>query len=111
MSEMSLFGPPAPPSPDHRVPDHATSVAAAVSVRWIGVGLRARVFHAIAAASGHGLTDLELEAMPGFTGYAPSTVRKRRSELYQQGRLDKAGVRDGATVWVVAPEEAGDAAP
>lgn len=98
---LDLFGAPEPPAPDHRVPDHDTSIAAAYGVRWVGQTLRARVAEAIAAAGPLGLTDIELERLAMFTKFAPSTVRKRRSELLAQGRLEKAGTRGGASVWVL----------
>lgn len=37
------------------------------------------------------LTDEELERLPQFAHLAPSTVRKRRSELYQAGWVREAG--------------------
>ena len=40
----------------------------------------------------HGpMTDDELERLPEFAGYGPSTIRKRRSELYQQQALRVCG--------------------
>lgn len=102
MTELDMFLP-----PDHRHPDHATAVAAAHRIRPIGKTLRAQVFDAIAQAGERGLTDLELEQLPSFRAYGFSTVRKRRSELYKQGRLVKAGERGGASVWVLAAGEQG----
>lgn len=108
---IDLFGcdipeaPPAPPSPDHRTPDYDTSIAAAYGVRWVGQTLRARVAAVIASAGALGLTDVELEQLAMFRGYAPSTVRKRRSELLAQGRIEKAGTRGGASVWVLVSGE------
>jgi hypothetical protein len=40
----------------------------------------------------HGaMTDEQLEQLPRFAAYGPSTIRKRRSELLQQGRLVACG--------------------
>jgi hypothetical protein len=40
----------------------------------------------------HGqMTDEQLEELPEFVGYGPSTIRKRRSELYHAHRLVKVG--------------------
>jgi len=39
------------------------------------------------------LTDQELELLPGFSGFGPSTVRKRRSELYALGLIVADGER------------------
>lgn len=49
-----------------------------------------------------GLTDRELETMREFARYGPSTVRRRRTTLFQQGRLVENGVRDKLTIWRVA---------
>lgn len=45
------------------------------------------------------LNDRELESLPCFKGLAPSTARKRRSELVQQGRLVKVGRKDKLSTW------------
>ena len=37
------------------------------------------------------LTDEQLEHLPEFASYGPSTIRKRRSELYQLGHLKQVG--------------------
>jgi hypothetical protein len=80
--------------------DHATSVAAgeALSDTFLSQ-LRGRVYRAIQQAGDDGLTDLELEKLPEFNKYAPSTVRKRRSELWQRMYINGNGKRDGATIW------------
>jgi hypothetical protein len=39
------------------------------------------------------MTDETLENLPEFADYGPSTIRKRRSELYQQQALAVAGER------------------
>jgi hypothetical protein len=94
-----LFDPPAPPTPDHRTPDYATSIAAAHRVRQASVALRPRILLLLEDAGEAGLTDLELERHPAFDKYGASTVRKRRSELLALGLVRAAGKRDGATVW------------
>lgn len=33
------------------------------------------------------MTDMELEELPEFEKYAPTTISKRRTELYQRGEL------------------------
>jgi hypothetical protein len=48
-----------------------------------------------------GKTDREIERLDGFQSYAPSTIRKRRSELFQLGKLTADGERDGLTIWKV----------
>jgi len=50
------------------------------------------------------MTDRQLEALPEFEEYMYSTVRKRRSELFQDGLVEKAG-RDPETrmtIWRAA---------
>lgn len=39
------------------------------------------------------MTDEELEELPQFAAYGPSTIRKRRSELYQAGKVTQTGKR------------------
>jgi hypothetical protein len=60
----------------------------------------------------HGtLTDEELERLPEFTDYSPSTIRKRRSELYRDHKrlCENGATRPNArgtaelTVWRLAP--------
>lgn len=48
-------------------------------------------------------TARELETRDEFGGFAPSSIRKRVSELYHAGELVKAGRRDGMAIWAVAP--------
>ena len=46
----------------------------------------------LASLAEHGpLTDEQLERLPRFACYGPSTIRKRRSELYQLGLIRTAG--------------------
>lgn len=52
-----------------------------------------------------GMTDREIETLREFAHYGPSTVRRRRTTLFQQGRLVENGVRDKLTIWRVAPRQ------
>lgn len=58
----------------------------------------------------HGaMTDEELEQLPEFRGYGPSTIRKRRSELYQAHRLRCVSYRNNSrgrrmVVWAINRE-------
>lgn len=84
------------------VADHATSVAAGEALSDMFLSrLRGRVYRAILAAGEEGITDPELEKLPEFNNYGPSTVRKRRSELWERSYILGRGKRDGATVWRV----------
>lgn len=68
-----------------RADDHSTSVDAAVAISLQLNDLHKKV---IAAFRSRGpMTDEQLEQLPDFVTYGPSTIRKRRSELYQDGRL------------------------
>lgn len=71
--------------PPSRRGDHVTSILAGEAVQR-----RASALHRIILDRfdefGR-LTDEQLEHMPCFADLAPSTVRKRRSELYQMGIL------------------------
>lgn len=66
--------------PLHRTPDMAGSISAAAIVQPRLSDLQARVLAAICAA-GRPITALELEEQYEFVPLAPSTVRKRVSEL------------------------------
>jgi hypothetical protein len=71
--------------------DPHTSVEAAAAVARKRTELHARVLQAF---SEHGrMTDEDLELLPEFRDFGPSTIRKRRSELYQQGALEAVGDR------------------
>jgi hypothetical protein len=61
--------------------------------------LQARLLDIIATEGPQ--TDKELEARPEFADYGPSTVRKRRNELMQAGKLERAGRRDGCAIWQI----------
>lgn len=65
--------------------DHATSRAAALAVEPRLSELQADIMRAL---EHHGaLTDEELERLPEFSRLAPSTVRKRRTDLLKMGRV------------------------
>jgi predicted transcriptional regulator len=80
-----------------------TSGAAAHAIDPYAVGLRAKVYGAIARTGAEGLTDLEIEAQTGLGG---STVRPRRVELVRLGLVHDSGrtrkTKSGreATVWI-----------
>jgi len=62
--------------------------------------LQAAVFDMLKAIGP--MTDRELESLDRFASYAPSTIRKRRSELYLVHKtIEPAGERDGLTVWKI----------
>lgn len=85
-----------------RVTDPDTSRRAGEKVRKLGTSLHEAVIDALAY---HGpRTDRELEQLPQFAHYGPSTVRKRRSELYAAGHVIAAGERNGLTLWTLNPE-------
>lgn len=72
--------------------DPITSVLAADAVQKKASGLHAAITEAI-FEQGHGMTDQELEDLSRFSHYAYSTVRKRRTELFQAGLLVEVGIR------------------
>jgi hypothetical protein len=69
--------------------DPETSAEAAERIAPKRTELHQRVLDAF-AQHGH-MTDERLEQLPIFANYGPSTIRKRRSELYQQGALEIVG--------------------
>ena len=72
-----------------RNPDHETSIEAAKELVPKLGQIHQKVLDAFLE---HGeMTDGELENLPQFSSYGPSTIRKRRSELYQSGRLVDTG--------------------
>jgi hypothetical protein len=99
IGDLPLFAAPSM----HRAGDHATSVDAARQVSVKIHELHRAVFAAVLAAGPDGLTDRELEQLPPFAHYGPSTIRKRRSELYQSGYLTHQSTRHGLMVWVPVP--------
>lgn len=106
MSEPTLWDQPTTTLGMVRTDDRETAVLAAETVLPKLNRLRTRVLALIAEAGPDGLTDKELEQLPEFATYAYSTVRKRRTELYQAGYLVEAGVRDRLTVWTVNADRA-----
>ena len=69
--------------------DPYTSIDAATVVARRRNELHERV---LAAFASHGaMTDEQLERLPEFHDYGPSTIRKRRSELFQQHALVVVG--------------------
>lgn len=101
LNDLPLFAAPAVP-PLVRANDHPNAIAAAESIAPKLGGRHELVLTAFRAAGDIGLTDRELELQRTFVLWAPSTARKRRSELFQMGHLVKAGNRDGLTVWRLA---------
>lgn len=86
------------PTPDmHRKMDADTSIEAACRVAKSGrKALQDRIEQLLAIP----MTDGELEKLPEFSHYGPSTVRKRRSELFKAERIVDTGARrNGMTVW------------
>lgn len=87
-------------TPDmHRKMDHATSIDAAERVaKSCRTELQGAIYDKLIELGP--MTDGELENLPQFSHYAPSTVRKRRSELFQDGRVAETGdKRDRMKVW------------
>ena len=81
-----------------RIPSHETSIEAAKAVLPCRTVLQQQILSALVARGP--MTDGELENLPQFASYGPSTVRKRRSELYQDGRVILTGEkRDRMNVW------------
>lgn len=81
-----------------RLPSHETSVEAARAVLPCRTVLQQQILSALLANGP--MTDGELETLPQFASYGPSTVRKRRSELYQDGRVVETGEkRNRMMVW------------
>ena len=61
-----------------------------------GVERKASLLHEnilMALQEGGPMTDQELEDLPQFRHYAYSTVRKRRTELYQSGLVTSIGTK------------------
>jgi hypothetical protein len=83
-----------------RANGHATSEAAASKVAKVRSGLQEQVLAAFRELGP--MTDGEVEKLERFAHCAPSTIRKRRSELYQAGVLVKTNEkRGGMIVWEV----------
>ena len=69
--------------------DHSTSVEAAERVYRKRSALQRAVLACYVTAGP--MTDAELESRPEFGSYRYSTVRKRRSELFQEGLIEETG--------------------
>lgn len=85
--------------------DHETSTAAAEKVVKFRNRLQESVLEAFRELGD--MTDWTLENLDRFRTYGPSTIRKRRSELYQLGLLKAVGKqrRDNGipmTIWSIA---------
>jgi hypothetical protein len=76
-----------------RIPDHDTSIAAAEKIAPVRSKLQAAVHEAFKCLGP--MTAAECERLAAFDNCAPSTVRKRISELYKSGELVETGVRRG----------------
>lgn len=97
---LDLFG--EPTRPLTATADYQTSREAAEKVAPVVKGLRAEVYRVLLEVGAEGLTDPELERLPVWHGrdLGPSTLRKRRGELVQQGYvIDSGRRRDGCIVW------------
>lgn len=70
--------------------DPATSIEAAQKIIRVNTILHERVMEAFHELGP--MTDEQLEKLPRFCAYGPSTIRKRRSELFKAGRLKADGV-------------------
>jgi hypothetical protein len=91
------------PTPDmHRKRDRDTAIQAACGIAKCKTDLQAEV---LAAFVKHGaMTDGEMEALPQFADWKPSTARKRRGELRDLGLIEDTGEvrkcgRSSMTVW------------
>ncbi len=75
--------------PASRAKDPRTAKAAGDSFEKRGLSeLHQKVLDALC----HGpMTDEQLERLPQFAGLAPSTIRKRRSELHDLGKIRLVG--------------------
>lgn len=85
--------------------DPETSRKAATTIARKASALHTQIQDALEA---HGpMNDEQLERLPQFADYGPSTIRKRRSELFQWGTLVAVGVAVNSrghemTVWALA---------
>ena len=78
-------------APMHRSSDSAASRMAADRVRPRMNDLRRKVLDVL--KKHQPITALEMEELPEFEGFAPTTVRKRCSELVQMGAVEEQGVK------------------
>jgi hypothetical protein len=94
---FDMFG---PPPPNTRRPDHETSEEAASRINLMTGDLRMAIYRLIEEKGP--MTAIEAEEMPCWSHLAPSTVRKRCSELFKMRYLISLGrvevtTRDGRT--------------
>lgn len=88
-----------------RPDDPITAQVAAVKALPRRSALKRRILEILATEGPsyrpEGLTDRELETRNEFRGYAPSTVRCRRKDLFKEfpPAVEANGERDGLTVW------------
>lgn len=100
LSDLPLFAQPVVPPMVRRRDPETSRVAAAKVARKLSP-LHAEVLDQVKRAGVRGLTGRELEQLPMFASCAPSTIRKRASELHHLGELRDSGRRDGMTVYVL----------
>lgn len=81
--------------------DSWESQRAAVDVLSKCAWVKRRILEIIATEGAQ--TDGELELRPEFDGLGASTVRRRRTDLFQAGKLVRAGRRDKMACWEIAP--------
>lgn len=94
-ADLFATAPPRAPATHRRGLDTEREAAAKIAPRI--ARLHSEVMGAL--LTNGAMTDRELERLPQFDKYGPSTIRKRRSELYQAGALVAEGKRDGLTIW------------
>lgn len=83
--------------------DPIESQAAAVAVLPKLTAIQTAIMHALASHP-FGLTAKEIEQMPDFRGLAPSSARKRCTEMCQSGHVVRTEQRrGGCAVLVIAP--------
>lgn len=83
------------PPPMVRTPDTATAHIAKDKVEWKAQSMRNFLFKQISILQP--VTALELEEQPMFHTLAPSTVRKRVSELKAMGKIVVSGIHSYTT--------------
>ena len=89
--------------PLFRATDPATSRAAAASIALHLTELQGQVLDALRACP-DGATGAELERLPRFAHCAPSTVRKRLTDLHRLGLAQRTGaIREGCAIYEVTP--------
>lgn len=91
----------------HRAADCETSVMAAERILSKLSELQRAVLRALRREhqrTANGMTDRELESLPEFSQRAPSTIRRRRTDLVKKGLARHTGaMRDRMRVWTPVP--------